>query len=252
MDTTRGDVAPAGLMRWLLVAAIRGYRRWLSGRGPLRAVRCSFERSESCSAYGLRVARDSPSALAAARQIRARIRRCGQASLYRVDGALTWGDIYDRAPDALFDALARARELPVTQAAVMRARAQVAGASGHDADRARALSLAQAAQSAAPSAPRAQVVVRSQRGLERTLRRQRNARLLRAMTPLCALVALTGWLSLLPALLALALAVRAVRAHARAHQRIDRIIAARAFSATSGPLSGRRHRASSAPLDSRG
>lgn len=68
-----------------LAALIRLYRRRLSGRGPLHRVRCTFERTESCSAYGLRatttVARSAPEAI---RLIRARIRACGHSALYRI------------------------------------------------------------------------------------------------------------------------------------------------------------------------
>lgn len=83
-------------LRKLLIAAIRFYRRRLAGRGLLRAVRCTFEQCESCSAYGERMIREAPSALVALARIRRRLRRCRQLSLYRLpDGGLGWGDAYD-------------------------------------------------------------------------------------------------------------------------------------------------------------
>ncbi|MCW5807069.1 MAG: membrane protein insertion efficiency factor YidD, partial [Deltaproteobacteria bacterium] len=83
-------------MRRALAAAIRAYRRWLSGRGPLRGVSCTFARCESCSAYGLRVAREAPTAAHAIRLIRRRLRRCRDASVYALaapggGAALAWG-----------------------------------------------------------------------------------------------------------------------------------------------------------------
>jgi putative component of membrane protein insertase Oxa1/YidC/SpoIIIJ protein YidD len=84
-----------------LVTGIRAYRRWVSGRGPLRRVRCTFHDSESCSAFGLRAAREAPGARVAWGRIRRRIRRCADASLFALDApdatrALGWGADHDR------------------------------------------------------------------------------------------------------------------------------------------------------------
>lgn len=88
----------------MLVGGIRGYRQWLSGKGPLRRVRCTFDDGqggESCSAFGLRAAREAPSARVALGRIRRRIRRCGGVALFALDApdgtrALGWGDDHDR------------------------------------------------------------------------------------------------------------------------------------------------------------
>lgn len=118
-------------MRRALVALIRTYRRWLSGRGPLARVRCSFAGDESCSAFGLRAATTAPSAWHAVGQIRRRLARCRNVSVYAlpVDArsrVLGWGADHDRALDELCAELARDRELPAAQARVLAARALVA------------------------------------------------------------------------------------------------------------------------------
>ena len=89
------------VVRRALVAGIRGYRQWLSGRGPMRAVRCTFHDGESCSAFGLRAAREAPSVRIALGRIRRRIRRCGEVSLFALDApggtrALGWGADHER------------------------------------------------------------------------------------------------------------------------------------------------------------
>ena len=82
----------------MLLAAIRLYRRRLSGRGPFAKIRCTFEALESCSAYGERVAAVSPSLVVALLRIRRRLRRCRHLSLYRLDGGrLGWGRDFDAA-----------------------------------------------------------------------------------------------------------------------------------------------------------
>src|SRR6185436_4096391 len=70
------------LLTWMILA----YRRFVSGGGPLRGVRCSFAPDESCSAYGLRAARESRTAREALGKIGRRLRRCRDACLVG-DGA---------------------------------------------------------------------------------------------------------------------------------------------------------------------
>ena len=81
------------------------YRRWLSGRGPLRGVRCSFAPHESCSAFGLRATSEAPTALAALGRITRRIRRCRDACLITDGHALSWTPLHDRTPAAIVDEL---------------------------------------------------------------------------------------------------------------------------------------------------
>ena len=85
------------VLTWFIVA----YRRWLSGRGPLRDVRCSFALEESCSAYGLRIARTASGAREAIGRIRRRLRRCRDACLLRDGRRLAWAPVHDRAPGEL-------------------------------------------------------------------------------------------------------------------------------------------------------
>ncbi len=110
-------------MLWLLRVGVLGYRRWASGRGPLRRVRCTFEQTESCSAFGLRISRDAPNATIAVRLIRRRLRACGDACVHldsaRSGATLYWGPLYDRL-HAPATASLLAWELPDTQAAVAR------------------------------------------------------------------------------------------------------------------------------------
>jgi putative component of membrane protein insertase Oxa1/YidC/SpoIIIJ protein YidD len=111
----------------LLAAAIRGYRRWLSGRGPLRRVRCTFAHGESCSTFGLRAAHEAPDAWTALGRIRRRLRRCGGASVFALsapDGsrALGWGDDHERPLDELCAELDADGERPVDRATVLAGR----------------------------------------------------------------------------------------------------------------------------------
>ena len=88
-------------MTWLLHVLVLAYRRWLSGRGPLRDVACTFAHAESCSAYALRLL-ESRGGLRALRLIRRRLRRCGDASLYRLSsGRLGWGELHERSDAAV-------------------------------------------------------------------------------------------------------------------------------------------------------
>ncbi|EDM79363.1 hypothetical protein PPSIR1_02381 [Plesiocystis pacifica SIR-1] len=113
-----------------LRTAILAYRRWASGRGPLRRVGCTFAHGESCSAYGLRMAETSPSLGLALARIRGRLHRCRGASVYRVHrgarrDALAWGCDHDE-PHTLEDELCAARERPSTRAAVLAVSLEVA------------------------------------------------------------------------------------------------------------------------------
>jgi len=122
-----------------LVLGIRGYRRWLSGRGPLRRVRCTFHDSESCSAFGLRAAEESPDARAALGRIWRRIRRCGGASLFALDApdgtrALGWGEDHDRPLVELHAELVADGERDTARAQVLCAREVAARWRGDVAD----------------------------------------------------------------------------------------------------------------------
>lgn len=113
--------------RRLLLALIDGYRRWLSGRGLLRRVRCTFHHGETCSAYGRRVAAEATSLGEAVTLIRGRLRRCADTALYALpDDALGWGPAYDRSLPAWQGELDAARELPTTRDALVRGRLAVA------------------------------------------------------------------------------------------------------------------------------
>ncbi|MEM6993441.1 MAG: hypothetical protein AAF721_23205 [Myxococcota bacterium] len=121
----------AWLGRSSLVAAIRWYRRRVSGRGPLRGVVCSFAESESCSAYGLRMVQQRAGSLPGAlRLIARRLARCRDASVYCDRRALLWGPDYDelRGVDAR---ASRAHEAPATRVALLRAAVALARYRGH-------------------------------------------------------------------------------------------------------------------------
>ena len=89
------------VLAWLIVF----YRRWLSGKGPLRDVRCSFAPHESCSAFGLRATSEAPTARAAIGRIARRIRRCRDACLVTDGHALSWTPLHDRTPVEIVDEL---------------------------------------------------------------------------------------------------------------------------------------------------
>jgi putative component of membrane protein insertase Oxa1/YidC/SpoIIIJ protein YidD len=114
-------------MRPLLALAIRGYRRYLSGRGPLRRVRCTFHATESCSAYGLRAVEQlSTSFPHALRLVRARIRMCRCTSIYRFEHGLGWERDHELEPAALMTSLVERGEHDDTIAQVLAARTVVA------------------------------------------------------------------------------------------------------------------------------
>jgi len=102
------------------------YRRWISGRGPLRDVRCSFAPHESCSAFGLRATAEAPSARAAIGRIARRIRRCRDACLVTDGHALSWTPLHDRAPTEIVDELRADGEGAAAIAQLLRVRRAVA------------------------------------------------------------------------------------------------------------------------------
>ena len=116
------------VLAWLIVV----YRRWLSGRGPLRRVQCSFAREESCSAYGLRIARSSPNARHALGRIARRLRRCREACLVRDGRSLRWATIHDRPPGELVDEMRRDSETELAVARMLVTRRAVAIHRGDD------------------------------------------------------------------------------------------------------------------------
>jgi putative component of membrane protein insertase Oxa1/YidC/SpoIIIJ protein YidD len=176
----------------LLIGLIAFYRRWLSGRGPLRRVACTFCRTESCSAYGLRVARAAARSLPEAlRLIRARLRRCRRAALYRLPDGWAWGACYDLdGGAALARELDQALELPATRAAVLWSAALVAR---HCGDGELALDYVRHARQHA--GPAQYVAVRDGRRLAEFLRR-------RAWVGCGVAVALGGAACTLPSVLA--------------------------------------------------
>lgn len=98
-------------MTALLVGLILFYRRFLSGRGPFRAA-CSFAGHESCSAYGLRVARTSGSVRVAIARIARRLGRCRDAYLVGDGRVLSWAHVHDRPPQAIVAEMRADAETP--------------------------------------------------------------------------------------------------------------------------------------------
>lgn len=91
------------LIQRLLIALILLYRRFFSGR--LTNVRCSFTAEESCSAFGLRIARAARSGREAIARIARRLRRCGDACLLADGTKLGWSELHDRSPREIVDAM---------------------------------------------------------------------------------------------------------------------------------------------------
>jgi len=91
------------VLAWLILA----YRRWLSGRGPLRKVRCSFAHAESCSAYGLRATAEAATAREAIGRIMRRLGRCRDACLLGDGRTLSWAALHDRPIDEIAAELRR-------------------------------------------------------------------------------------------------------------------------------------------------
>lgn len=154
-----------GLLQRLLLWWIVFYRRRISGRGPMRRVRCTFHHGETCSAFGLRVARESPSFRVAWGRIRRRLKRCRNASIYDVSApggprALGWGTDHERPLDELLAELTADTEGPQARATVLAARLAVARFRGDLID------LAQVAPHRALLPP-AQLVLRNGSGKHR-------------------------------------------------------------------------------------
>ncbi|MBE7452520.1 MAG: membrane protein insertion efficiency factor YidD [Kofleriaceae bacterium] len=154
------------LARRVVVAAIAGYRRWLSGRGPLARVRCTFHHGQSCSAFGLRAVDEAPGTWAALGRIRRRLRRCGATSIHALTDpagrrALGWGPDHDRPLGELCAELTADGEQPADVAAVLAARVVVARWRG---DATEVVALARLRR----GPPRAQVLVRQPPSPRRT------------------------------------------------------------------------------------
>jgi putative component of membrane protein insertase Oxa1/YidC/SpoIIIJ protein YidD len=217
----------------LRVAAILWYRRWLAGRGPLARVRCTFAHTESCSAFGLRVAlREARSLVEALKLILRRLRRCGAASLYELPDAVSWGEIYDDCDPAELDArLAEDREIASTRALLHRSAGLVAVRCGRRDDAREHL-----ARSVALCNPSPRPCVRRTTRLARTLR----VRLWRRLVLLSALAAVLGLSLSGPALwigfgAVLAGALVSTAAHRRRARRHASLEAASAFTVPMEP-----------------
>ncbi len=98
---------PRGVILRLLAWLILAYRRWLSGRGPLRSVRCSFAGVESCSAYGLRATAEAGTARGAIGRILRRLGRCRDACLLGDGRTLSWARLHDRSAADIAAAMRR-------------------------------------------------------------------------------------------------------------------------------------------------
>jgi putative component of membrane protein insertase Oxa1/YidC/SpoIIIJ protein YidD len=131
------------VLSWLILA----YRRWLSGRGPLRGVRCSFAAEESCSAFGLRATREAPTARAALARIVRRLGRCRDACLLGDGTAVSWAPLHDRAPAEIIVEMQRDGEHPPAIARMLATRRTVASWRG---DTAALRELADSARRPAP------------------------------------------------------------------------------------------------------
>lgn len=112
----------------LLAWWIAFYRRWLSGRGPLRNVRCSFadEGGESCSAYGLRITHEAHSGWQALGAIRRRLARCCDACLVTDGRVLSWSRLHDHDPEVIAAQMRADGERPPAIARMLAARHAVA------------------------------------------------------------------------------------------------------------------------------
>jgi putative component of membrane protein insertase Oxa1/YidC/SpoIIIJ protein YidD len=210
----------------LLVALIQGYRRFLSGRGPLRSITCTFASSESCSAYALRVAahvaRNGPEAV---RLIRARLHRCRQASLYRFVDGWGWGELYDAWREgAYLPHLTAAAENPATIGSVLWSAALVAR---HRGDEQGARVLIQQAQKLVE--PAMYGVIRDGKNWLRHLRRRLVYRLCCALGLVLVSLLLPAFMSL-GCLTAAALgSMAAVQEHRRQQNRFEMQSAANSF-----------------------
>jgi putative component of membrane protein insertase Oxa1/YidC/SpoIIIJ protein YidD len=169
----------------VLPRAIALYRAHLSGRGPLARVRCTFERTESCSAYGLRVAREA-SLVRAASLVAKRIRHCGCLSVYRDRDrdAWLWHPVHEAKAAQEIDAeLEVALELPATRAAVLRANALVGRELGDGARVAACRDLiGSIGETRASGTPPEQLLVRGAGAWFAKARRRRRTRVVAALT----------------------------------------------------------------------
>lgn len=144
--TSRAPAERGWLLR-LLALLILAYRRWISGRGPLRAVRCSFAGGESCSAYGLRATAEAPTARAALGRIVRRLGRCRDACLLGDGKTLSWAALHDRPVGRIVDEMRGDGERTPAIARMLGARRVVAIWRG---ERAAARQLARIAPPAGP------------------------------------------------------------------------------------------------------
>lgn len=192
-----------------LAFVIRGYRRFVSGRGPLRRVCCTFASTESCSAYGLRatteIATSLPHALGL---VRARLRACRRMSIYRFSHGLGWERDHDRAPAELVAVLEARGERTDTIAQVLAARTAVAKWRGER----EALVAARAASVGA----RHRVGVRA--GDAAIARHRQVKRRGGVLAVACAVIALASLWALVPLALALVTALGAHASLARLEQ----------------------------------
>ncbi len=216
----------------LLVVLLLWYRRRISGRGPLSGVRCTFAETESCSAYGLRMAIEARSLLQALRLIVGRIGRCGNASLYELPDGVSWGEAYDDCVPATLEAnLTAARESARSRALMHRSAGLIAVRCGRRADAQDHLTRAAALCESSP-----RPCVRRTTRLARSLR----ARLYRRMALLFVVGCLVGALMSGPALWTgltalFALALLAVAKHRRRTQRHDDLAVASTFTVPMDP-----------------
>ncbi len=208
------------------------YRRRLSGRGPLARVGCTFAHTESCSAYGLRVALEARSLLDAVWLILARLRRCGTASLYEQPGGISWGEAFDDCDPADLDArLVTALETEKTRALMHRSAGLVAVRCGRRGDAREHLARAAALSDTSP-----RPCVRRSPRLARSLRARLHRRLLVLSVASVGLsISLSGvmlWIGLSGIFIS-ALATTAT--HRRRARRHDNLMVASAFTVPEDP-----------------
>jgi len=225
--------------RRALPGAIALYRAHLSGRGPLRRVRCTFERTESCSAYGLRISQDV-AIVGSLALIARRLRRCGCLSLHRDRdrGFWLWNVEHEaQRADELDADLVRSRELASTRAAVLRANALV-GCELGDAGRVAACRdlLASLGETRPAGTAPEQLLVRAAAAWFAKATRRRHTRVVMALVPSLAVAGALLWSGARVAagvvcLAGIALVLRASLRHARDVCRAEGLLASGAFSA---------------------
>lgn len=116
------------LIQRLIILLVLLYRRWFSGR--LASVHCTFTDDETCSAFGLRVARAARSGREAIACIVRRLRRCGDACLLADGARIGWTELHDRSPADIVAELRADGEGDAAIARVLRTRLAVALWSG--------------------------------------------------------------------------------------------------------------------------